>query len=268
MTATRPQSKTINVGGKKTQLTVGGSGPPLLYLHSASGETDWMPFHQQLADDFTVYLPAHPGFALSEGLDQIEDIYDLVWHYVDLLDLLGLQRLPIIGLSIGAWLGVELAIHRPERVERLVLAAAAGLHLADAPMAEIFVDDLQQIRELLFFDPSSEALQLVVPTSLDDERILNWIRAREATARIGWNPYMHNPRLRQQLHRVACPTLVMWGREDKLIPLAHGTYYAEHIPDAQLNVFEQCGHMIPFEKTDEFVADITRFVAKGPSELI
>ena len=185
-----------------------------------------------------------------------------------MLDLLGLQRLPIIGLSIGAWLGVELAIHRPERVERLVLAAAAGLHLADAPMAEIFVDDLQQIRELLFFDPSSEALQLVVPTSLDDERILNWIRAREATARIGWNPYMHTPRLRQQLHRVACPTLVMWGREDKLIPLAHGTYYAEHIPDAQLNVFEQCGHMIPFEKPDEFVADITRFVAKGPSKLI
>jgi pimeloyl-ACP methyl ester carboxylesterase len=263
MTDTSPQSKSIDVAGKKTQLTVGGSGPPLLYLHSAGGETEWMPFHEALAQHFTVYLPAHPGFALSEGLDQIDDMYDLVWHYIDLLDLLNLNSVPVVGFSLGAWLGVELAIHRPARVERLVMTAAAGLHLDDAPMAEIFIDDLQQVRELVFYDPASEAVDLAVPTSLDDERILNWIRAREATARIGWNPYLHNPRLAQHLHRVQCPTRVVWGREDKLIPLAHGEHYAEHIPGAQLTVFEQCGHMVPFEKPDEFVGEVAQFVDGG-----
>ncbi len=260
MTQTAVQSKFLDVAGKKTQLTVGGSGPPLLYLHSAGGETEWMPFHEMLAANHTVYLPAHPGFALSEGLEQIEDMYDLVWHYVDLLDALELQTVPIVSFSLGAWLGVELAIHRPERVERLVLTAAAGLHVDGAPMAELFIDDLQQMRELVFYDPSIPAVQLAVPVSLDDERILNWIRAREATARIGWNPYLHNPRLPQHLHRVQCPTLVLWGREDKLIPLAHGAYYAQHIPGAELKVLDECGHMLPFEKPDEFVAAVEEFL--------
>ena len=80
---TKPSATTITVSAKKIQLTVGGSGPPLLYLHSAGGETEWMPFHEQLARNFTVYLPAHPGFADSKGLDQVRDIYDYAWHYVD-----------------------------------------------------------------------------------------------------------------------------------------------------------------------------------------
>ena len=57
---TKPTTQFLDVAGKKTQLTVGGEGPPLLYLHSASGETEWMPFHEQLAKHFTVYLPAAP----------------------------------------------------------------------------------------------------------------------------------------------------------------------------------------------------------------
>ncbi len=66
-----------------------------------------------------------------------------------------------------------------------------------------------------------------------------FLRAREATARVGWNPYLHNPKLPQHLRRVQCPTLVLWGRDDKLIPLAHGEYYAEHIPGARLEVFDR-----------------------------
>lgn len=255
------ESTFVQVAGKKTQLSVGGSGPPLLYLHSATGETEWTPFHNALAQNYTVYLPAHPGFALSEGLDQIDDMSDLVWHTVDLMDKLELDQPHVVGFSLGAWLGVELAILRPERVRRLVLVDAAGLRLADAPMAEIFIDDLQKLRELVFYDPNSEAVSLAIPTSLDDDRILNWIRAREATARIGWNPYLHNPRLPQHLHRVACPTLVLWGREDRLIPLAHGEYYAEHIADAKLEVLDRCGHMLPYEKPDEFDASVKAFLA-------
>jgi len=59
----KPTTEFPTIAGKKTQLTIGGSGPPLLYLHSAGGETEWMPFHEKLAQHFTVYLPAHPGFA-------------------------------------------------------------------------------------------------------------------------------------------------------------------------------------------------------------
>lgn len=255
-----PRTTFVEVAGKKTQLTVGGQGRPLLYLHSAGGETEWTPLHERLAEHFEVYLPAHPGFSLSEGLDQIDHMGDLVWHYVDLLAHLGLERVPVVGFSLGAWIGVELAILRPTLVDRLVMIAAAGLHVPGAPMAELFIDDLDKMRRLIFFDPSDPAADLFMPASLEDPKILMWLRAREATARVGWNPYLHNPKLSGHLHRVQCPTLIVWGREDKLIPLAHGRYYADHIPGARLEVFDRCGHMAPFEKTDETVRCVREFV--------
>jgi len=251
----------LNIAGRKTQLVHGGNGPPLLYLHSAGGETEWMPFFEQLAENWHVYIPAHPGFSLSEGLETIDDMQDLVWHTVDLMDELKLDRVPVVGFSLGAWLGAELAIHRPQRVSRLAMIAAAGIHVPGAPPAELFIDDLDELTELLFHDTKSPGVALGMPTSMEDSRILLWIRAREATARIAWNPYLHNPRLRQHLHRIECPTLVIWGRQDKLIPLAHGECYAKEIPNARLEVIEECGHMVPFEKCEELVGLLNGFLS-------
>ncbi len=256
-----PETVFLDVAGKKTQLTMGGEGPPLLYLHSAGGETDWMPFHAELAKHFKVYLPAHPGFALSGGLEEVRDIHDMVWHYVDLIAALKLERVPIVGFSLGAWLAMELAVLRPRLVSELVLVNAAGVRVENARMAELFIDDFDDMRKRLFFNPDDRALvELAMPTSIDDPRILMWLRAREATARVGWNPYLHNPRLPKHLHRIQCPTLVLWGRQDQLIPLPHGQFIAEKIPGARLEIFEQCGHMLPFEKCDEFAARVTKFV--------
>jgi pimeloyl-ACP methyl ester carboxylesterase len=248
------------IADKKTQLTIGGQGPPLLYLHSAGGETEWMPFHEQLARHFTVYLPAHPGFADSKGLEEVRDIYDYAWHYIDLLDDQKLGPVNIVGFSLGAWIALELSILRPQLVKRLVVVNAAGIRVPGAKMGELFIDDLAKLRELLFFDPNDPSIPLALPASLDDPRILHWLRAREATARVAWNPYLHNPRLMQHLHRIECPALILWGRNDKLLPLAIGEYYATHIRGARLEIFENCGHMLPFEKTEQFVARTTEFL--------
>jgi pimeloyl-ACP methyl ester carboxylesterase len=255
-----PTTTFPTIAGKKIQLTVGGSGPPLLYLHSAGGETEWMPFHEGLAKHFTVYLPAHPGFADSKGLDEIKDIYDLAWHYVDFLAEQKLGPVPVVGFSLGAWTAVELAILRPQLVKRLVLVDAAGIRVEGAKMAELFIDDLDKLKRLLFHDPNDPSIPLAMPSSLEDSRIIQWLRAREATARVAWNPYLHNPRLPQHLRRVERPTLVLWGRQDKLIPLAHGEFYAEHIPGAKLEVLDNCGHMLPFEKTETFVSTTVEFL--------
>ena len=248
------------IAGKKTQLTIGGDGPPLLYLHSASGETEWMPFHAELAKHFTVYLPAHPGFADSKGLEQTRDIYDLAWHYADLIQELKLGPAPIVGFSLGGWTGVELAILRPQLVKKLVMVAAAGVRVPEAPMGELFIDNLDKLKKLLFFDQNDPSIPQAMPTSLDDPRIVMWLRAREATARVAWNPYLHNPRLPQHLRRVECPTLLLWGRHDKLLPLGMGEYYAKQVPGARLEVFENCGHMLPFEKPQQFAEKTVAFL--------
>ena len=257
-----PDTVFLDVAGKKTQVTIGGEGPPLLYLHSAGGETDWMPFHAELAKKFKVYLPAHPGFALSGGLEAIRDIHDMVWHYVDLLAALKLERVPVIGFSLGAWLSMELAVLRPSLVSKLVLVNAAGVRVENARMAELFIDDFDDMRKLLFFNPEDRKLvEQAMPLSIDDSRILMWLRAREATARVGWNPYLHNPRLPQHLHRVQAPTLVLWGRHDKLIPLPHGEFIASKIPGAKLEIFDHCGHMLPFEKPTAFAHRACEFLS-------
>ena len=257
---TKPSTTFPTIAGKKTQLTIGGEGPPLLYLHSAGGETEWMPFHEQLAQHFTIYLPAHPGFADSKGLEQVRDISDYAWHYVDLIQELRLGPIPVVGFSLGGWIGLELAILRPTLLKKLVLVNAAGVRVPTAPMGELFIDDLTKLRQLLFFDQNDPSIPLAMPSSLDDPRILHWLRAREATARVAWNPYLHNPRLPQHLRRVECPTLLLWGRHDKLLPVGIGEYYAQQIPGARLEVLEDCGHMLPFEKTDEFVSKTVEFL--------
>ncbi len=254
----------VQVGNKKTQVMRGGSGPPLLYLHSAGGETDWMPFHDRLAQHFTVYAPAHPGFALSKGLEEIEDIHDYAWHYVDLLAQLQLDSVPVVGFSLGGWIGVELSILRPELVRRLVMVDSAGLRVEGAPVAELFLDDFDKMRNLLFFDPHGPAVEQAMPTSVNDPRMLNWLRAREATARVGWNPYLHNPRLPRHLHRVRCPVALLWGDQDRLIPVQHGEYFARHLPRASLSVFPDCGHMLPFEECNRFVEETVEFLSLSP----
>ncbi|NIP84848.1 MAG: alpha/beta fold hydrolase, partial [Planctomycetales bacterium] len=191
---------------------------------------------------------------------QIDDIHDVRRHYEDLLEVLGLTSVPMVGFSLGGWLGVELAIASPQRVQRLVLVNAAGLHVAGAPLGELFVTDLAALRQLIFFDPDSPVVAQAMPTSLDDPRIPQWIQARKATQKIGGDPYLHDPALAEQLGRVPCPTLVLWGREDRLIPLAHGQYYASHIPGAVLQVFDNCGHMLPYEQPDQFAAAVHRFL--------
>lgn len=250
----------IDVAGKGIELTEGGQGPALLYLHSAGGETEWTPFHDQLAKYFHVYIPAHPGFANSDGLDEIDDMDDLVWHYVDLMDALELDSVPVVGFSLGGWLGTELAIRRPDRVSKLALVNSAGLHVDGSPMAELFIDDIEELKKLLFFDPESPVIEQVMPTSFEDSRILLWLKAREATARVGWNPYLHNPKLLNNLRRVECPTRVIWARHDHLIPLAHGEAFANGIPNADLQIVEEAGHMMPFEKPDEFAQHVLGFL--------
>jgi pimeloyl-ACP methyl ester carboxylesterase len=171
-----------------------------------------------------------------------------------------LGPVPVVGFSLGGWTAVELAILRPALVKKLVLVDAAGLYVAGAPMAELFIDDLEEMRRLVFLDPKNPAADLALPRSLEDARILNWLRAREATARVGWNPYLHNPRLPQHLRRIECPTLILWGRHDKLIPVAHGEQYARLIPQARLEVLEDCAHMVPYEQPDLFVERTTSFL--------
>jgi pimeloyl-ACP methyl ester carboxylesterase len=157
---------------------------------------------------------------------------------------------------------MEIAVLRPERFSKMLLVNAAGIRVAESPMGELFIDDLDQLRRLLFHNAEGDHVEEAMPTSLNDSRILMWLRAREATARVGWNPYLHDPKLPDHLHRVSCPALVLWGRRDQLIPLPHGERLAELLPNAELRILDDCGHMLPYEKRVEFVEICRDFLSR------
>jgi pimeloyl-ACP methyl ester carboxylesterase len=231
----------------------------LLYLHSAGGEVAWLPFFELLSQHYTVYLPAHPGFSQSDGLDKIDTMEDLVFHYTDLMEYLGLVQPYVAGLSLGGWLAAELATRYANRIGKLALIDAVGLRVSGAPVAEIFAVTPQETRNLVFYNPQSDLAKTFVPDVPSPEVLENTLKAREATARVGWNPYLCNPKLRERLYRITVPTLILWGESDRLVPLAHGKAYLEGIAGAKLVILEKCGHAPPFEKPEETARLLTEF---------
>lgn len=263
---TLPSREVLELNGAPVEMFRGGSGSPLLYLHSAAGE-GWLPFHDLLARRFEVLVPSHPGFRASEGLEAIDSVEDYVFHYLDLLDRLGLASVDVFGMSLGGWLAAELATRNPERVRRLVLAAAVGIAIPDfTPDFEFFQDPLMnpgyasELRRRTFHDPDAPAAHGFIPDVMPPDDILNFLRARQATARIAWNPYFHNPKLLGRLRRVKSPTLVLWGESDGLVPVVFAHAFHKAIPGSQLLVLDKCGHMMPVECPERVAAAVTEFL--------
>ncbi len=240
-----------------------GKGEPLLFLHGALGAGLWSEGVELLAQDFCVLLPDHPGFGPSPLPDWLTTMEDMVFHYLDLLDALGLEaKVLVAGASFGGWIAAELAAAHPERVKKLLLISAAGLRLPKVPIADVFRLDFQALLPLVFHDPS-KALALI-PKDLSPDTLVQIFHDRSALARLAWHPYMHNPKLPRRLHRLRVPTLIVWGREDRFLPPVYAEEYARLIPQARVVFLEGCGHEPLIEKPKECV-QIARdfFLAKG-----
>jgi pimeloyl-ACP methyl ester carboxylesterase len=243
------------------QILRGGDGPPLLFLHAAGGAGTWLPFHGLLARRFEVIAPDHPGFGGSDDMPEVEAIDDLVYHYLDVLDRLGLERVNVVGGSVGGWIAAELAVHSPHRIERLALLGAAGLRVPGNMATDVFLMTPDQVVATLYKHP--EPVLEAMPAEPDVDFILAMQRDMAALARYAWAPYLNDPKLERRLHRVAAPTLVLWADDDRVVPIEHGRRYAERIPDATLRVIEDCGHAMYFERPDAFADAITEFLEVG-----
>src|SRR5262245_16632035 len=255
------QPETIEVAGRPTVLMHGGEGTPFVYLHSTLGESYmWLPFYQAWAKQFRVLVPTHPGFGKSGGFDQIDTVEDMAFHYVELLDALGLDEVCLGGVSLGGWVAAEFAVRWPERVKRLWIADAPGLWVEDQPLPDLFrvMQDRQKLRELLFHRPTEHMATLVIRDNPDEEQMLAAYQSLTVLARLVWErPY--DPKLAARLHRVRCPTLLVWGAHDRLVPPAYGEAYRRHIPGAELKLIPDCGHLPMFEAEAEFVKLVADF---------
>lgn len=260
--ARRGQKTFVELPSRQVQLWHGGDGPPFVYLHSALGETTWLPFLDTWAKDFHVFAPAHPGFADSTGIELVDTIEDLVFHYVELLDQLQLSTVRLGGVSLGGWIAVEFALRWPERVHRLWLADAPGLWSDEHPYGELFryVQEPDRLRELLFYEPTGAMATMIIRDlqHVQEEAFIAAYRALRTLARLTWErPY--NPKLAHRLYRVRCPTLIIWGEHDRLISPVYAQLYAQYLPDARVEIIPRCGHLPMFEQEATFVRLVRDF---------
>jgi pimeloyl-ACP methyl ester carboxylesterase len=257
-----PNEEFRQLAGGRVHVLRGGAGQPLLFLHAAGGAGTWLEFHQLLARGFEVIAPDHPGFGGSDDFPEAEAVDDLVFHYLDLMDELGLDRPHVVGASFGGWIAAELAVTAPHRIASLVLLSPAGLRLPDHPVADLFLMSPEQLVGTLYHDPAIAARAF--PASPDLDFVLAQYRDLTALARFGWAPFLSNPKLERRLHRITVPTLVVAPSDDRLIPVAHARRYAELIPDARLTEIADCGHAMYFERPAEF-AEVTAGFLNGAS---
>jgi pimeloyl-ACP methyl ester carboxylesterase len=259
LTHDAPAEGHLELADGRVRLFRGGAGEPVLFLHAAGGAGAWLDFHRLLAGSFDVIAPDHPGFGGSGDFPDVTAVDDLVFHYLDVLDALGLQRPHVVGASFGGWIAAELAVAAPHRIASLVLLSPAGLRLPDHPVPDIFLMPPDQLVATLFQNPPPAPVAAAGAPDID--AILAAYRDQSALARFCWSPYLSNPKLERRLHRITAPTLVVSPSQDRLIPVAHGMRYAERIPGARYAEIEDCGHAMYFERPAEFAAATIDFLA-------
>jgi len=243
----------VEVDGCKTHLRRGGAGEPLLFLHGASGAPVVMPFMEKLAQRFDVLVPEHPGWGRSDEPEWLENIHDVAYFYLNFLKQLNLRNVTIVGSSMGGWIAMEIAVRDTSRIKSLVLVSPAGIAAPGVLPADIFLMPPEEVVKDLFFDEKLAQARLAQPEDVDIS-----LKNRHATARLAWEPRLHDPYLGKWLHRIEVPVKIVWGREDRILPVGFVDEFKRLLPRAEIHILEKCGHLPHAEKADEFVEIVCR----------
>src|SRR5580700_5344055 len=226
----------LAVRGCRIRLMRGGAGSPLVVLHGASG-ANVLPFMQQLAQKFDVIAPEHPGFGESDTPDWLDNIHDVAYFYLDLLDELKLNGVHLVGKT---------------------LAGSAGIDVPGVAQLDSFlVSDEERLRQF-FYDPKKA--EAMIARVLDPKQEDIALRNQATVAKLVWQPRSHDPHLIKWLHRIDVPTLLIWGDTDRMFPKEHALAFQKAIHGAKLVMIPECGHVPQIEKPEAFVAALETFL--------
>ena len=262
MTTTSSGTRTtINVAGTEVEMFTGGSGPPLLFLHGAGGNAGWQRYHEELSASYTVYVPSQPGFNGTERPDWVYTINDVCHFNLQLVQALGLENYILMGSSMGGWVSAEMAAMSDSNLRALILVDAAGIKPEQGEIAEIFMVSAQTRLVQRFYDTSQvENYDQYTRELTPEEQVIQHSNA-EMASRLCWRPYLHNLSLPHYLAKVSVPALIVWGRQDAIIPVECGELFEKAIANSSLKIIDNCGHSPAIEKPDEFVAAVTGFLS-------
>jgi pimeloyl-ACP methyl ester carboxylesterase len=250
----------LKISGLELEVERRGRGQPLLVLYGEEALEREAPVLAELAKDYELIIPSPPGFGTSERPDWIESPDDIGYIYLDLVEALGLRGVPVIGFSFGGWLALEMATKDDSFCSKLVLADPYGVKIggtADRDIQDPWNVHPQKAVELKWFDPEKGKRDF---SAMPERELTVVARNNESFARFCWDPCLHNPKLKQRLHRVRAPTLFVWGDGDGVVTPDYGKAFSRMIPQAKFAIVKQAGHYPHLEQPTEFLTLVRGFI--------
>jgi pimeloyl-ACP methyl ester carboxylesterase len=248
----------------ETEVEVQGEGPPVLYLHGPWGLGPDRAFVARLAAKNTVYAPKHPGTSQGDhaAVHVLEDWLDLIVYQGELLDRLSLEAPSFVGHSFGALVAAEFAAASPKRVNRLVLIDPVGLWRDDLPVKNWMLLSDRDRRPALFAEPEGEAAQRFFAVPKDSaarvQTLAQSIWAQACTGKFVWP--LPDRGLKNRMHRIAAPTMIVWGKDDRIIDAEYAQEFAKGIAGAQVASIDRAGHLPHLEQPEAVAEAVSRFL--------
>ncbi len=236
----------------ETDVEISGEGPPLVWLHGPWGLRADRAIIERLASQHTVHAPKFPGTTQGDpnSVHELIGWHDLTVYYGELFERLGLAAPNVAGHSFGALLGAEIAAASPKSVSRLILIDPVGLWRDDLPVRNWMVLSEKARRSALFADPEGEAAKsfFTMPSDPDArlDALSEMIWSQACTGKFVWP--IADRGLKRRIHRIAAPTLIVWGEADRIAAAAYAKEFGDRITGAKIAMIGKAGHLPHLEQ--------------------
>jgi len=266
--ASEVQERTITVWQDRVRIRVlsKGRGPSLVFFHGPWGLT-WDPFLDELAQHFTVHAPEHPGTTpdAHDDVYHLDGLWDLVLCYDELMTALGIKSAVMVGHSFGGMVACELAAAYPDRTRRQALIAPLGFWRDPDRIVNWMMLEPGELRRHIFRDPECDAAHQMFPRSDGHEAgaaaaRVRMVWAMGTTGKFIWP--IPDKGLKKRIHRVASPTLLVWGGEDRLIPPVYAEEFAGRLRDARVQIVGDAGHAPHLEQPTTVARVVREFLSQ------
>lgn len=251
------KTQVVRVCGIETEVLECGSGGPLLFLHSGAGPNSHaIEYLERLGERFRVIAPFHPGFGPVPRPRTFRTVSDIAYFYLDLIEQFRLHDVVLVGAGFGGWIASEIAVRTTASLARLVLVSPFGIKVGgreERDFVDVHTMTPEQRAALEFNTPAFATIDYK-GKSENDLAVL--ARGRESEAHYGWEPFMHNPSLRQWLHRIKVPVLLIRGAEERVIARRNHDAYVDEIPGCELLTIPGAGHHPHLDTPEAFTSAV------------
>ena len=251
-------------GSVNTEVDVSGEGAPLVWLHGPWGLAPDRAFVARLSERHTVYAPKHPGTSTgnTDAVHKLDTWLDLIVYYGELFDALKLTAPIVAGHSFGALVAAEIAATTPAAVSKLVLIDPVGLWRDDRPVRNWMLLPEAERKKALFADPDGAGAKsfFAVPPDAAQrvDTLAGMVWAQASTGKFVWP--IPDQGLKKHIHRIAAPTLIVWGAADSIVPPTYAKDFAAAIKGARVSNVAGAGHLPHLEKPADTLAALQQFL--------